>query len=154
MEEWDQTSILPGNLPVFVGNSAFGSRLPTLKRRLADAQERLRPECPSSIDRLQLFARLEAHRLARRNGNFRPSTRVAPDSGLARAYVKHSKAPQLNAIALGERLLHALKNGFDRQLSLGLGNTSFVDHFVDDVELDHERLPVEECRLSTKWLML
>src|ERR1700733_8768851 len=59
---------------------------------------------PTSIDRLQFLPRLEAHRLARRNRDFSTGARIAPDSGLARAHIKHAKPPQFNAIAVGQSL--------------------------------------------------
>src|ERR1017187_589307 len=94
-----------------------------------------------SIDRLQFFSRLKAHGLARRNRHFGAGARVASDAGLTRAHVKHAKSAQLDAIAVGQRLLHALKDGFHRQLSLGLSDAGSGHHFVDNVELNHERLP-------------
>src|SRR5271155_160779 len=95
----------------------------------------------TSVDRLQFFPRLEAHRLAGRNRHFSSGARIASDAGLARTHVEHAKSPQLNAIAVGQRFLHALKDGFHRQLGLGLGDAGSGYHFVDNIELDHERLP-------------
>ena len=57
------------------------------------------------------------------------------------AHIEDPESAQFNAIAAGQRILHALKHGFHCQLGLGLGDASSGDHFVDDVELDHERLP-------------
>src|SRR6266566_3746487 len=67
-----------------------------------------------SVDGLQLFAGLKAHCFAGRDGNFGAGAGIASDASFARAHVEHAKAPQFNAIALGERLLHALKDSFDR----------------------------------------
>src|SRR5690242_6567236 len=94
------------------------------------------------IDGLQLLAGLEAHRLAGRDVHLGAGTRVTADAGLARAYVEDAKASQFNAVAVGKSFLHALKDGFHRQLGLGLGDAGLVDHFVDNVQLDHEPLPV------------
>src|SRR5690349_12377780 len=96
----------------------------------------------SLIDGLQLLAGLEAHRLAGRDVHLGAGTRVTADAGLARAYVEDAKASQFNAVAVGKSFLHALKDGFHRQLGLGLGDAGLVDHFVDNVQLDHEPLPV------------
>src|SRR5580700_4104686 len=93
----------------------------------------------TSVDRLQFFPRLEAHRFAGRNRYFSSGARIASDAGFARAHVEHAKSPQLNAIAVGERFLHALENGFYRQLGLGDAGSGY--DFVDNIELDHERLP-------------
>src|SRR5208282_3435120 len=105
------------------------------------ALEASSPKPLPSINRLQFFARLEAHSFARRNRYFGAGARVASNAGLAGAHVEHAKSPQFNAMAAGQRLLHALEDGFHRQLGLGLGDAGFGHHFVDDVELNHERLP-------------
>src|SRR5260370_9429451 len=89
------------------------------------------------VDRLQCFAGLEADGLARRDGNFGAGARVASDAGLARAHIKHAETAQFDAVSGGERLLHALEDGFDGKLRLGLGDPGAVNHFVDDVELNH-----------------
>src|SRR5208283_2739719 len=89
------------------------------------------------VNRLQFLAGLEADGLAGRNGNFGSGARVASDAGLARTHVEHSETAQFNAIAGGERLLHAPEDGFDGEFRLGLGDPGAVDHFVDDVELNH-----------------
>src|ERR1700722_1067200 len=96
---------------------------------------------PFLINRLQFFSRLEAHGLARRNRNLGAGARVAADASLAWAHVEHAESAQFNTIAAGQRILHALKDGFHRQLGLGLSDAGSGDHFVDNVEFNHERLP-------------
>ena len=96
-----------------------------------------------SVDRLQLFPRLKAYSPSWRNGHFSAGARIAPDSSLARTHVEHSKSPQFNAIATGQRLLHALEDGLHGQLGLGLGDAGFSHHFINDVELNHKRLRVQ-----------
>src|ERR1700730_1732076 len=118
-----------------------------------------RPYClqrtgPDLVDRLQLLAGLEANRLARRNRYLGAGARVAPYAGLARPHVKHSKASQFNAVALGQRSSHAFENGFHGQFGLGFGNAGLVHHFIDDVELDHWMCSRRRTRESTKCLML
>src|SRR5579864_2342986 len=113
------------------------------------------PEKPTSVDGLQLLARFEAHRFARRNGNLSASARVTPDAGLARSDIEHTEPAQFNAITLGERPLHAPENCFHGQFGLGLRDSCLVDHFVDDVELDHRRFsPATDQNGCIKWLML
>src|SRR5580693_1811241 len=109
---------------------------------------------PDSVDRLQLFARLKPHGFSGRNGNFGAGSRIAPNARLARAHIEDAKAPQLNAIALGKRLLHALKNGFDGEFGFGFGDAGFIDDFVNDIELNHDGLPLAICGEGTKCLML
>src|SRR5579872_860028 len=107
-----------------------------------------------SINGLQLFAWLEAHCPSWRNGNLGARSWVASYARLSWTHIKHSKSPQLNPIARGQRLLHALENGFHGQLGLGLGNASLRDYFVDNVELDHARLRGAGSKWSFKLLML
>src|SRR3954469_3601976 len=89
------------------------------------------------IDRLQLFARLEAHSFAGRNADLGSRARIASDAGLSRAYVEHAETAQLDAVALGEGALHALKDRLDCLLGFRLGDAGLSDNFVDDIELDH-----------------
>src|ERR1051326_6334365 len=89
------------------------------------------------VDGLEFLSRLEAHGFSGRNVHLCAGARVAADTGLARAHVKDSKSAQLNALALGQRFLHAVKHRFHGQLSLGFGDAGFVDHFIDDIELNH-----------------
>src|SRR5712691_4819202 len=89
---------------------------------------------PSLIDGLQLLAWLKAHGLAGWDRHLGAGARIATDAGLARPDIEYTKSPQFNAIAFGE--------------------SCFVNHFINNVELDHERLPVRECSQSTKCLML
>ena len=58
------------------------------------------------------------------------------NAGLAWADVKHAEAAQFDAVAFGQGLLHALKNGLYRALGFGLGDARAVDHFVNDVKFD------------------
>src|ERR1700690_4587535 len=105
-----------------------------------------------SVNRLQFLARLEADGLAGRNGNFGPGTRIASDAGLARAHVKYAKTAQFDAVANGERLLHALEDGFDGELRLRLGDPGAVHHFIDDVELNHRMSPLLLAPVSSRLL--
>jgi len=109
---------------------------------------------PGSVNRLQLLSWFEAYGFAGRDRNFRAGARVPTDTGLSRPDIEHAKAPQFNAIAFGKGSLHALENSFHGRLGLGLGDAGLVDHFVDDVQLNHRRLPAAGSVRSTKWLML
>src|SRR5678815_3873324 len=96
------------------------------------------------VDRLQLFPRLEAHGFARRNGNFGARPRISSNASLAWTHIEHAKSAQLNPIALRQRTLHALENRFNGEFRLGLRDASFIDHFVNDIELDHGRISSPE----------
>src|SRR5579864_4460082 len=103
------------------------------------------PRACRSIDRLQFLPWLETDSFSGRNRNLRARPGIASNPGLAWPHIEHAEAAQFNAIALGQRLLHAFKHGFDRQLSFRLSDASLVHHFVDDVEFDHGRLPRRFC---------
>src|SRR6185437_14046252 len=81
--------------------------------------------------------RFEAHCFARRNVHFRAGAGVASDSRLPRTHIKDAEATEFNSLTLGKRLLHAVKNGFHGQLSLGLGDACLSYYFVNDIELNH-----------------
>src|SRR5947209_15419594 len=89
------------------------------------------------VDGLQLFARLKAYGLSRRNVNFGAGARVASYTCFPRTHIKNAKSAQFNAFALAQGFFHAVKHGFHSQFSLGFGNSGFVDHFVNDIELNH-----------------
>src|SRR5579872_2645421 len=98
-------------------------------------------EKANSVDGLQLLAGLEAHRFTWRNGNLGAGAWVPSDTGLARSDIEHTKASQLNTIALSKRPLHAAEHCLHGQFGLGFSDSCLVDHFVDDIELDHRRSP-------------
>ena len=71
---------------------------------------------------LQLLARLEPDCFARRDGDFGSRSRVAADSGLARTHVEDAESPQLDSLALAQRVLHSFENGFDGHFGFRLSN--------------------------------
>src|ERR1700751_1104624 len=91
--------------------------------------------------RLQFLARLEADSLTRRDTNLLSGARVAADAGLARLYVKYAEAPELDALAAAQCVLHRLEDGFHRLFGFRSSNIRFLYDGVDDVELDHTYLP-------------
>src|SRR5271165_6328948 len=101
------------------------------------------------IHRLQFFAGFEAHGFAGRDRDFSAGARIASNAGLARAHIEDTEATQFNAVASGERLLHALENGLDSELRLGFGDPGAIDYFVDDVELNHGRLPMLRAKYAS-----
>src|SRR6266566_1163644 len=62
---------------------------------------------------LQLFARLEAHGLARWNVHFFARFRIAPDAGLPRPHAEDTEFAQFDALAAPESVLECFENGFD-----------------------------------------
>ena len=95
------------------------------------------------LQSLQFLTGFETHGLPGGNGNLGAGARIAADSGLPRLDVEHAETAQLDPVTLLERLFHLFKYGLDRHFSLGLGNSSLVDNFVDDIELDQGLPPGE-----------
>lgn len=89
------------------------------------------------IEQLQLFARLEADSLAWCNAHFGASTGISADAGLSGADVKNPKAAKLDAITLGQRLLHALKDGIHGGLGFIPRQSGPLHHLMHYIELDH-----------------
>ena len=72
------------------------------------------------------------------------SPRIAPDPSFARAHIEDTEATQFNAIAIGERTLHAFENRLNRHFRFGFRDAGAIHYFVDDVELDHGSLFASE----------
>ena len=89
-----------------------------------------------SVDQVELFSRLEAHGLARRDRDLGSGARIASDSGFARPYIEHAKAAQLDAFPSRQRLLQALKDCVDCGLGLVARKAGPLDDPVHDVLLD------------------
>src|SRR5579863_9000552 len=87
------------------------------------------------LQRLQFLARLEADGLPWRDRHFGTSARVAANARLARTHIEDSKATQLDPLPLGQCAFHTFENGFDGHFGLGLGDTSAIHNFIDNVEL-------------------
>ena len=94
----------------------------------------------SSLDGLQLFARLEANGLTWRNINLLPCARVTPDACLARPNIEDAKAAEFDSAAATQGALHAFKNRFHSLFGLSARYVCTADNRVHDVELDHARL--------------
>jgi len=94
------------------------------------------------VERLQFLTGLEANRFPGRNRDFGARARITADSRLTRADVEDPKAAELYALTLGEGALHRFENRFHGHLRLSLGDSRAVDHFVHDIELDQDVLPV------------
>jgi hypothetical protein len=92
------------------------------------------------LQRLQFFAGLEAHSLARRNADLLASARIAADASLARAHIEYTEAAQLDSFPLAQRILHGFKDSFDGLLRLGPAHAGLVYNRVYDVQLNHTTL--------------
>lgn len=85
------------------------------------------------IQNMQLFARLKADGLARRNRSLGAGARIAANPGLAGAHIKDAKTTQFNALTLRHSLFEALKNGIHGMLCLGTRQSGAVDHAMQNV---------------------
>jgi hypothetical protein len=94
------------------------------------------------LQRLQVFAGLEAYGLSGRDIHFRSGPRVPADTGLPRLHRKHAEAPQLNPIIGLEGVLHAIKNGIDRLLRFGLAHSRPLNDLIHKIEFDHWNLRI------------
>jgi hypothetical protein len=91
---------------------------------------------------LQFLAWLETHSFAGRNADFLAGARISSDAGLAGTHVKYTEAAQFDAVAFAERAFHGLKHSFDGLLGLGSTDTGFIYYSVNDIQLNHARLPL------------
>jgi hypothetical protein len=89
------------------------------------------------LERLEIFTRLKADSLSRRNVNLRARAWVPTNPGLARLDRKNPKAPQLNAIVGLQSVLHAVKDGIDRLLGFGLADARALNDLINKIQFDH-----------------
>ena len=88
------------------------------------------------MERMQLFARLEANSFARGYAHFGAGARIAADTGFAGANAEDAKSAQFDALAGGQGLLQALEDRIHRSLCLGARETRALDYMMDDVLLN------------------
>ena len=88
---------------------------------------------------LEFLTWLKPNGFAGRNRHFGASSRIAAYACLPGAHVENAEPAELNALALRQRSLHALKDSFHRHFSFCLGNSGAVDYFVDDVEFNQSK---------------
>jgi hypothetical protein len=87
---------------------------------LSGAQSRTLMELGGGfVHQVQLFARLEANRLARSNADFRAGPGITPDAGLPRLNCEYAKPAQFDPVAGNQRLLHAVEDRVHRVFRLG-----------------------------------
>jgi hypothetical protein len=89
------------------------------------------------IEQVQFFARLEPDGPSRRNWHFRTGPWVPANSGLARPHAEDSKPAQLDAVASGQRILHAFEHCVHRRLRLHAGKSGPVRNFMDYILFNH-----------------
>ena len=85
---------------------------------------------------MQILARLEAHRAARRNRNLSAGTRISANAGLPRTYVEHSKTSQLNPLSLGQCMLQTFEDRIHGMLRLVPRKARTFNDAMNNVLLD------------------
>ena len=103
----------------------------------------------AGFEGVQLFAGLEANRLAGSNADFGAGTWIAPDAGLACADAEDTKSAQFDAFASGESLFQSLEDRVDGGLRLGSGQTGALDNVMDNVLLDQGGTSLDHSKKST-----
>jgi hypothetical protein len=92
------------------------------------------------LERLEVFARLEPHGFPGWDVHLGARARVSADAGFAGLHVENTKATQLDAVALGQGLLHGFENSLHRNFRPGFGNAGASYDLRDDVQLNHANL--------------
>src|SRR4051812_5711425 len=82
---------------------------------------------------LEVFARLEAHRLAGGDRHFDAGLGIAADALLAVAHLEDAEAAELDALAVAERALHGFDDDVDGLRRLHPGHIRDFRDAVDDV---------------------
>jgi hypothetical protein len=95
---------------------------------------------------VQVFAGFEANGFARGDANFGSGTRIAANACFAGPDVEDPKAAQLNAVAVGEGLLEALKDGLDGGLGFYAGQSGTLNYLMYDVLLNQWLSPETRAR--------
>jgi hypothetical protein len=109
-----------------------------------DAVERL------LLKRLQLLTGLESHGFSRWNSDFGSGPRITPDPSLTRAHIKDAESSQFDPLPFAEGAFHTFENRLDCHFGFRFGDASFVDDFVNNVELNQCRLlPVPSQNTQT-----
>ena len=97
---------------------------------------------------MEFFAGLEADGLSGRNVDFFAGAGIAADAGLAGLDAEDAEAAELDALAAPEGLLEGFENCFDSLLGFRATDKSLGDNRIDDVQLDHKRLPLPRQMLE------
>lgn len=82
---------------------------------------------------MQFLTRLEADRLAWGYGNFRARAWISANAGFTGTYIKDSKAPQFDAVALSESLFQAFEDRIHRRFSFVARQACAFDDVMDNV---------------------
>jgi len=103
---------------------------------------------------VEFLARLESDGLSRRDADLGSGAWIASDTGFARTDAEDAKSAQLNAVARGEGLLEAFKDGIYGGLSLGPRQAGSLDDVMNNILLDQCSCPRSKFTLNLIWINL
>jgi len=86
---------------------------------------------------MKLFARFEANRLARSDGDFSTSSGIAADTGFAWLDGEDTEASQFDPVARDEGLLHAVEDGVNCRLCFGSWQSGTLNNPLYKILLNH-----------------
>jgi len=94
------------------------------------------------LQRLQVFAWLEAYSFSRRNVDFRARAGVPANTGLSRFDGEDAKAAQLDPIVGLEGIFHAIEDRIDCLFGFRLTHSRPLYDLIHEIEFDHLRLRI------------
>lgn len=95
----------------------------------------------SLVERLEIFARLEADGAPRRDVDASAGARIAAYPGFAWPYREYPETAQLDAVAVGEGMLHCAKDRIDGRLRLVARQPRALHDTLDEILLDQAQTP-------------
>src|SRR5208283_5476222 len=96
--------------------------------------------CNGTLQALQFFAGLEAHRLAGRNADLFSRARIPPNAGLAWLHTEDAELAQFDALPFAQGALQRFKDRFHGLFRFGATDVGLAYHRVYNIELDHAGL--------------
>src|SRR2546427_8454352 len=95
---------------------------------------------PPRLERLQVFARLEAYGFSRRDVNLGTCAGISADTRFPRLHRKYAKAAQLDPVICLQGILHAIEDGVHSLFSFCLADSCPLDNLIHKIEFDHWNL--------------
>ena len=102
------------------------------------------------LQKMELFARLEADSLAGSDGDFRACPWVAAYAGFSWFYCEDAESAKFDAVAGNQGLLHALENSVYRSLCFGPWQSGALNNPLYKILLNHYGPPSLGCNFFYK----
>ena len=103
----------------------------------------------AGVESVKFLAGFKANRFAGGDADFSAGAGIAANAGFARADAEDAESPQLDSLARAESLFQSLEDRVNSGLRLGSGQTSALDHVMDDVLLDQRGTSLDDFADST-----